>query len=570
MIKLRIKVTGENAVATERRGRLTSGMVGAKARFSFDSVWNDLTKVAVFRCGCVIRDGLEWDGDSVRIPSEVLVSGGQLYAGVEGRNSDGDIVIPTVWAECGTVLEGANASGDPSTDPALPVWAQIQSMIGDLNKLGTVDRSSLVAAINEVLAKAGGGAVDEANVERMVEEYLQEHPAEPGAPGKSAYQYAVDGGYVGTEQEFAAKLAQETKIHVGPEPPEDESNLWLDTGELGEVYVPAPAAAEVGHFLQVTEVDEDGMVAATKTVGTDTSLSVSGAPADALVTGTNIRNIGKTLNSIEKDSRYMTTESWMLSIDSVGKTVTVPSGMLACGSWCLAVPEQTVDILQDDATTLVVYDSSDDAIKSVLFGSYTGKTMYVIAVITRDRYAEPNANWVQGPYLVDGVLVGSLDVASGVPEWKKLRWFTIPADPTTDTSGITWITNDAGGVIGFEIDADADGETFGCSEFSIAMYGSCADYGNISFYAGNTLLLIRNGWQNTGERYAWYTLEQRNGAWRLVGAWHTNLRHTHDFVATHTTGFYPLSVSSITTVSTFGIRGSAAFNAGYCFNIWGR
>lgn len=31
----------------------------------------------------------------------------------------------------------------------------------------------------------------------------------PGADGKSAYQYAVDGGYKGTEEEFAAKLAQE-------------------------------------------------------------------------------------------------------------------------------------------------------------------------------------------------------------------------------------------------------------------------------------------------------------------------------------------------------------------------
>lgn len=32
---------------------------------------------------------------------------------------------------------------------------------------------------------------------------------EPGADGKSAYAYAVEGGYTGTEAEFAAKLAQE-------------------------------------------------------------------------------------------------------------------------------------------------------------------------------------------------------------------------------------------------------------------------------------------------------------------------------------------------------------------------
>lgn len=34
-------------------------------------------------------------------------------------------------------------------------------------------------------------------------------PGNDGADGKSAYQYAVDGGYTGTEEEFAAKLAEE-------------------------------------------------------------------------------------------------------------------------------------------------------------------------------------------------------------------------------------------------------------------------------------------------------------------------------------------------------------------------
>lgn len=34
-------------------------------------------------------------------------------------------------------------------------------------------------------------------------------PGAPGAPGKSAYQYAQDGGYAGTEEAFAAKLAAE-------------------------------------------------------------------------------------------------------------------------------------------------------------------------------------------------------------------------------------------------------------------------------------------------------------------------------------------------------------------------
>ena len=45
--------------------------------------------------------------------------------------------------------------------------------------------------------------------------------------GKSAYQYAVEGGYTGTEAEFAAKLAEE--IYPGAYPVVD---MTADTAEL--------------------------------------------------------------------------------------------------------------------------------------------------------------------------------------------------------------------------------------------------------------------------------------------------------------------------------------------------
>lgn len=54
----------------------------------------------------------------------------------------------------------------------------------------------------------------------------------PGTTGKSAYQYAKDGGFTGTETEFAAKLADE--------------------------YIQAPVAAEVGQTIVVKAVDENG------------------------------------------------------------------------------------------------------------------------------------------------------------------------------------------------------------------------------------------------------------------------------------------------------------------------
>lgn len=52
---------------------------------------------------------------------------------------------------------------------------------------------------------------------------------EPGAPGKSAYEYAKDGGYTGTEAEFAAKLAKEI--------PTKTSDLTNNSGFITEAAV---------------------------------------------------------------------------------------------------------------------------------------------------------------------------------------------------------------------------------------------------------------------------------------------------------------------------------------------
>ena len=51
--------------------------------------------------------------------------------------------------------------------------------------------------------------LDAARLNHMEQGISQLSTGEPGADGKSAYAYAVEGGYTGTEAEFAAKLAQE-------------------------------------------------------------------------------------------------------------------------------------------------------------------------------------------------------------------------------------------------------------------------------------------------------------------------------------------------------------------------
>jgi hypothetical protein len=83
-----------------------------------------------------------------------------------------------------------------------------------------------------------------------------------GAAGKTAYQYAQDGGYTGTEAEFAQKLAAESYGYVAqPEPPEDTNLLWIDTDDNSEESGSAPAdwnaaEGEPGHVRNRTHYSE--------------------------------------------------------------------------------------------------------------------------------------------------------------------------------------------------------------------------------------------------------------------------------------------------------------------------
>lgn len=139
---------------------LTAGMAKAvTVQFVFSPEWDGLTKTAVFSNGKTTVDVLaaNWDGDTVPVPHEVLaVPGRHARVGVYGADESG-VVLPTVWVSLGKVQPGADPSGDASADPSLPVWAQLQNQIGDLDDLQTYNKGNLVDAINEARSSGGSG-----------------------------------------------------------------------------------------------------------------------------------------------------------------------------------------------------------------------------------------------------------------------------------------------------------------------------------------------------------------------------------------------------------------------------
>lgn len=218
---IQIIVQAQKASCRKSPGeRITTGMVGKQVSFDFSAEWDGLVKTAVFE-GSGVKKDVTLFGDTAVIPHECLTApGGMLRVGVFG--TDGTVQTPTIYADIGQIERGADPSGDTSADPTLPIWAQLQAMMGSLDNLTTTAKENLVAAINEA-AKSGGGGGAAADVRMQVAGGYIQYSSDGGkswvnlialseligAPGKTAYDYAVDAGYTGTEDEFSARMAED-------------------------------------------------------------------------------------------------------------------------------------------------------------------------------------------------------------------------------------------------------------------------------------------------------------------------------------------------------------------------
>ena len=118
-------------IRSEVSGILTSGMVGVEVDLVCDEAWEGLNKTLVCRSGDIVKAVLV-QNDCAVVAHEALAAGKWLELGVEGRNDDGSVVIPTLWERCCIVMPGADGDADLTADPTLPVWAQLQSRVAAL------------------------------------------------------------------------------------------------------------------------------------------------------------------------------------------------------------------------------------------------------------------------------------------------------------------------------------------------------------------------------------------------------------------------------------------------------
>ena len=152
MKTIQIKITGADA-RVEQATVLTAGMAGVPVEFTFDDSWDGFQKTAVFTAGGVSRDVVDVE-NGCTVPHEVMTQPYRtLRIGIYGVQ--GNRAMPTVWANAGQILPGADPSGDPSAEPTLPVWQQIWQRLGDYyTKGGTQEYvDARVGEISRVLTE---------------------------------------------------------------------------------------------------------------------------------------------------------------------------------------------------------------------------------------------------------------------------------------------------------------------------------------------------------------------------------------------------------------------------------
>lgn len=236
---MRLRATGQTLELVESE-RLVSGSVEIyTAAFEFDAAWDGYAKTAVFTDDMGRSAEIALTDNTCTVPWEILRAGKYIHIGIYGVN--GDKRYPTIYTANGLkVFEGA-LPANPSQPPSPTEYEQLLSMIGDTSALKTTDKSSLVAAINEIYQAGGGGkSVTDAQVNGDGDLIIT----------------LSDGTTINAGHVVGAEGAQGPEGPQGPPGAEGEQGPAGPKGDTGEQGPQGPKGDTGAHGLQGPKGDQ--------------------------------------------------------------------------------------------------------------------------------------------------------------------------------------------------------------------------------------------------------------------------------------------------------------------------
>lgn len=188
----------KNKLTVREKEPVTSGSVNTyPARFEFSEDWDGLERTAVFQAGCKEKS-VSLTSGACTVPADVLDTAGYfLMAGVCGKAGD-TLVLPTIWANLGLILEGAVPGESLEPGPLPDDWQEALNSKGD--NLDLQERTLRLRSGEKVLSTvelpAGGGGT-------------------PGPPGRDGVTPSIRVGSVTT-----LEPGQEATVTRQPDSPD--------------------------------------------------------------------------------------------------------------------------------------------------------------------------------------------------------------------------------------------------------------------------------------------------------------------------------------------------------------
>lgn len=119
------------------RKRIPAGLVGGTVSVVFeDPQWASIAKTVIFR-GAETRIA-QFDGSNAIIPAETVAKpGSALFFGIWGYDAETGLQLPLIEVRIGIVETATDPEADPGADPSLPVWADLQNRVENLEERPT-------------------------------------------------------------------------------------------------------------------------------------------------------------------------------------------------------------------------------------------------------------------------------------------------------------------------------------------------------------------------------------------------------------------------------------------------
>ena len=118
----------------------------------FDEEWSDSSISVIFSHDSSRRKtvSLSWHGEALEVPQELLIPGGLRISCVGHANDGAQRLTTHYMSDPIRIYRAGPLEGDEVQNAPAPLWEQTLAAVGSLGFLKTEDRSSAVAAINEI------------------------------------------------------------------------------------------------------------------------------------------------------------------------------------------------------------------------------------------------------------------------------------------------------------------------------------------------------------------------------------------------------------------------------------